>query len=508
MKNLILTLALITTCYSAATSQCKTCNHSSDQSCVVYLSEAEIAELQRESEGMEAVSRDDPEPRPYRWLIAYDRKLEDDHDVAHIDSLIRKNAARTERGFTNSDIEHAGLYVEIIPWDFPSYSSIYELHDFSTTPGNPIFTPLLVIKNDIMDMDLLSLITIESIIGKGINSYMSEDLAEAFPPFWTRNTGVVNFNQCILESITLAHEAGHGLGADHETGSNGSSSPWYSRAFLQPSVNNSGTFHSIVKSGNVLSAELEAFSGPNSYAPKKGSGEIVHAYLDSTTNNALAVRNMLNHYWRNNVLLSAEIEGDNDCGNGSLSALSDNADQFTWEVVEGDITLSNTEGETTDYTAMTEGTILLLATTEVKGYSDSTYISVPAIEQITIDTSLAVGSILPDGQEVTAAGTYTVRSQGTSEEGCDEIIIYNVSTTTNTSDIENYNIKLYPNPATDFLTIQSDETIDYIRVMDMSGKLITKQKSTTVDMNSFLSGSYIIEMHIGDVATSYVIEKL
>lgn len=60
------------------------------------------------------------------------------------------------------------------------------------------------------------------------------------------------------------------------------------------------------------------------------------------------------------------------------------------------------------------------------------------------------------------------------------------------------NLSIFPNPVEDKLTIQSDETIQMVRVMNLEGKTLqiiqVKDKSTTLDLNQLNSGVYILEI--------------
>ena len=63
----------------------------------------------------------------------------------------------------------------------------------------------------------------------------------------------------------------------------------------------------------------------------------------------------------------------------------------------------------------------------------------------------------------------------------------------------NPNLKLYPNPANNFLTVESDEKISLIRIMDLSGKILFSNKFSLTNFEIALfdleSGAYLIELN-------------
>jgi hypothetical protein len=75
------------------------------------------------------------------------------------------------------------------------------------------------------------------------------------------------------------------------------------------------------------------------------------------------------------------------------------------------------------------------------------------------------------------------------------------------------NIELYPNPATDILTVRSDspEPIE-ARISDLNGKLIREQfqlnSETTIDLSGFESGIYVLNLQAkdGTVHKKFVVE--
>ena len=57
---------------------------------------------------------------------------------------------------------------------------------------------------------------------------------------------------------------------------------------------------------------------------------------------------------------------------------------------------------------------------------------------------------------------------------------------------------IYPNPATNSITISANETIEQIAIFDIKGSLIFsqsyQQKSTSIDVSNFAKGIYAVKV--------------
>ena len=60
--------------------------------------------------------------------------------------------------------------------------------------------------------------------------------------------------------------------------------------------------------------------------------------------------------------------------------------------------------------------------------------------------------------------------------------------------IEADSVKVYPNPATSVLNIESNKTIRQIRVFNVLGKEILKTTSKVIDVSQLNQGIYLIEI--------------
>jgi len=101
----------------------------------------------------------------------------------------------------------------------------------------------------------------------------------------------------------------------------------------------------------------------------------------------------------------------------------------------------------------------------------------------------------------TAIGIYPVVLTATDSFGNSNSISVNVTIVDATLDINeetknDYDIKIYPNPADREIHIASEVKIDVIEIIDMSGKLISKIKNTnnTLDVSQLSKGMYILRL--------------
>ncbi|MDO5655522.1 MAG: choice-of-anchor J domain-containing protein [Flavobacteriaceae bacterium] len=62
------------------------------------------------------------------------------------------------------------------------------------------------------------------------------------------------------------------------------------------------------------------------------------------------------------------------------------------------------------------------------------------------------------------------------------------------SEIETHKIKLYPNPATDFIQIATDETFIKAQIIDVNGKLIQESTTKSISVSHLQKGIYFVKI--------------
>lgn len=101
-------------------------------------------------------------------------------------------------------------------------------------------------------------------------------------------------------------------------------------------------------------------------------------------------------------------------------------------------------------------------------------------------------------------GIYPITYEVTTSNGClaSETQTIEVMLCTGINDADNNTFKVFPNPASDFVMIQSDKEMKSVLVYDYSGKLVrmieTTSFETRVDMNALAKGFYSLTITLND----------
>jgi hypothetical protein len=75
---------------------------------------------------------------------------------------------------------------------------------------------------------------------------------------------------------------------------------------------------------------------------------------------------------------------------------------------------------------------------------------------------------------------------------------------------KNIEVLIYPNPTKDFLNIESDNIIDYIKITNNLGKTIFKEQpqNNQIDLSNLMSGFYLLQVSInGRIIKKGIIKK-
>jgi hypothetical protein len=94
----------------------------------------------------------------------------------------------------------------------------------------------------------------------------------------------------------------------------------------------------------------------------------------------------------------------------------------------------------------------------------------------------------------------------------DNVYFSKVATTLSTAKFEISNVKLYPNPVSNYLTIEANSTIEKVSVYNLLGQEVLsrspKSNSATLQTNNLQKGVYIVRTDIdGKVTTTKIIKE-
>ena len=123
---------------------------------------------------------------------------------------------------------------------------------------------------------------------------------------------------------------------------------------------------------------------------------------------------------------------------------------------------------------------------------------------VVIDDNIAGKTAFAEDLILNLSGSLVISDDGSEIAVCEDgDTIHVVANTTSNPELprENSGIHLYPNPAFNRLTIQSDENLELLEIVDMLGRSIalnlTKSGSSIiVDLNDVASGSYLVKMRV------------
>lgn len=160
------------------------------------------------------------------------------------------------------------------------------------------------------------------------------------------------------------------------------------------------------------------------------------------------------------------------------------------------------EDDATTITTM-GGTLQMIATLEPMNADDSTVTwSVNDATKATIDTNGLLTAVANGEVVVTATA-----NDGSGVSGSATITISNQTNSVN--DIYQSAVKIYPNPATSTLNIDTEFNISEVKLTSISGQLIVAQKITTstLDISALEAGIYFVEVNINDSWSRHKIVK-
>ncbi|MFM7106828.1 MAG: T9SS type A sorting domain-containing protein, partial [Flavobacteriales bacterium] len=112
---------------------------------------------------------------------------------------------------------------------------------------------------------------------------------------------------------------------------------------------------------------------------------------------------------------------------------------------------------------------------------------------ITVDQSEYPNGYVWQGEVFTSSGTYLYIIPN--DAGCDSLITLNLTITVGIGEIIESQWNLWPNPARDHINVSGNSAIEFITILDVTGKVMLTQKYYgTINVSDFSSGMYIMQI--------------
>jgi hypothetical protein len=116
-----------------------------------------------------------------------------------------------------------------------------------------------------------------------------------------------------------------------------------------------------------------------------------------------------------------------------------------------------------------------------------------ATVNITVDQSEYPNGYVWQGEVFTNSGSYLYIIPN--DAGCDSMITLNLTITVGIGEIMESQWNLWPNPARDYINASGNSVIEYITILDVTGKVMLSQKYYgTINVSDFSSGMYIMQI--------------
>lgn len=186
-----------------------------------------------------------------------------------------------------------------------------------------------------------------------------------------------------------------------------------------------------------------------------------------------------------------QFDGWSDDATGTTNPLNVtmNADKTVtaiFSLIQRTLTINATNGSVTTNPNPVNGT-----------YDDGTVITLTA----TPDSGYGFVNWSGDANGTTNVTTVTINS--------DLTIDANFSATASVKDANRINVSVYPNPVTNYLTVDLDEKIKIGKIIDATGKEIKRFNNNKINTNKISPGIYIlkIETESGKIAMKKIIKK-
>ena len=74
--------------------------------------------------------------------------------------------------------------------------------------------------------------------------------------------------------------------------------------------------------------------------------------------------------------------------------------------------------------------------------------------------------------------------------------------------LEQIDFEVYPNPTSQYMTVKSQAAIEMIQILDLAGKIVLQSTQQELDLQSLISGSYVLEVISNGEVSRKKIQKI
>jgi PKD repeat protein len=121
-------------------------------------------------------------------------------------------------------------------------------------------------------------------------------------------------------------------------------------------------------------------------------------------------------------------------------------------------------------------------------------------------------TIIPNGTALVSGTTYYAsQSNGTCESSTRLAVTATLGTCLGTDEFDFRQMKLWPNPVTDMLTITNTELMSDVTVADMLGRILSANNvndiETKIDMSAYPTGTYLVQVTVDSAVKTFKVIK-
>ena len=261
-------------------------------------------------------------------------------------------------------------------------------------------------------------------------------------------------------------------------------------------------------------------------------------YVEATNGTCVSsIRTAITATINNVVITSTTPTSRCNTGTVTLSATASSGNTVWYNVPTGGTALATTNSfttpsistSTTYYVEATNGTCTSTRTAVVAtvnavavptGNANQTFCAGETVGLLAITTgtnivwynAAANGSVVPNNTPLVSGTTYfATQNNGTCESPTRLAVTATLGACLGTDEFVFKQIKLYPNPVTDLLTISNTDVMSSVMVVDMLGRILSTKNvndtETKIDLSNYPTGTYLVQVVVDSAVKTFKVIK-